>query len=138
MQSLGNISIDKKGHKKDNPEEGLTLIRTPHTKHNSNRGTKNFFRDNTLVLLSILVLSAIGWIYYIPPSSPIAVVPFILLLTSIFSIITSYFGKKIHVFSTLFILIFLLMSYFIGFDLINALVLLSFIIGLSTLFNIKQ
>lgn len=138
MQNLGNISIDNKHHKKDKPEDSLTLIRTPHTKHNSNRGTKNFFRNNTFLFLSVLVLSGIGWVYYIPPSGPFAVVPFIILLTGICSLIASFFGKKIHLFTTLFVFLFLLMSYFIGFDVINALVLLSFIIGLSTLFKIKN
>lgn len=137
MQNLGNISIEGKNHKKDKPEEKLTLIRTPHTKHSSHRPTKQFLRKNKLIFLIILLAALTSWVYFIPPNSAFAVVPFIILLTSIFSMIASFVNKKFHVFSTLFIFLFLIMSYYVGFDIINILVLLSFIIGLSTLFKIK-
>lgn len=138
MQNLGNISIEGKKHKKENKEETLTLIRSPHAKHSSHRPTKKFFRSNKIWFLIILVSLLTAWIYFVPPNNSFAVMPFIVLLTSIFSLVFSFFGKKTHVFSTLFIFSFLIMSYFIGFDVINTLVLLSFIIGLSTLFKIKK
>lgn len=137
MQTLGNITIENKNKKNDKQEEGLTLIRTPHTKHSSHRGTKNFLRNNKLLFLVILLACLGCWIYFIPPNNAFAILPFILLLTSVFSILASFAGTKFHVFSTLFIFLFLVMSYFIGFDVINTLVLLSFIIGLSTLFRIR-
>ncbi|HRN71433.1 MAG TPA: hypothetical protein PLS49_09740 [Candidatus Woesebacteria bacterium] len=139
MQNLGNISVPSKNHKKENKKQTLTLIRTPHSdKHSTYRPAKKFLRNNKIWFMLLLIGGLIVWVYFIPPNNSFAVIPFILLVTTIISLLFSFFGKKIHVFSTLFVLVFLFMCYFIGFDIINTLVLLSFIIGLSTLFRIKD
>lgn len=138
MQNLGNITIPDKTHKhKEKKESTTVIVNQPKTRHTTNRTGKAFMRTHRYILVFILLGVLAAWIYFIPPSNSLAVIPFILLMTSILSILTSYFGRKIHVFSTIFVFSFLLMSYSIGFDLINTLVLLSFIIVLSTLFKTK-
>lgn len=138
MQELGNISISGKHKKKENAEQTLTLVSKPHTKHSSKRSNKLFLHNNRILFIVILIGILAAWIYFIPPSNSWAVYAFIVVLTCIFSIITSFLGTKIQYFSTLFIFLFLIMSYIIGFDIINTLVLLSFIIGLSTLFKLNN
>lgn len=135
MQDLGNISIPSKNPQRERKDSSTVLMSQPKSKHSSHRSNRRFFINHKYSFLILLISILVGWIYYVPPSNDFAVLAFILLITGIFSILFSHFGQKAHVFSTFFIFIFLLMSYFIGFDLINTLVLLSFIIGLSTLFK---
>src|SRR5690606_21452616 len=121
--------------RKEKQDTSTVLMSQPKTRHTSSRSNRQILINHKYTFLIVLIGILVGWVYYIPPSNDFAVLAFILLITSIFSIITSHFGQKVHVFSTLFICSFLLMSYYIGFDLINTLVLISFIIGLSTLFK---
>ena len=136
-KTLGNIPLPEQ-HNKNRDHEKAPLIHTPRSSHSTNRTHKVFFRDNKYIFLLLLICILVSWVYFVPPATPLAVIPFILLLTSIFFITASVFNTKIQFFSTLFFLLFLSLSYLIGFDLINTIVLLSFIIGLSTLFREKQ
>jgi len=135
-QTLGNISLPNQ-NKKNRDQEKAPLIHTPKSTHSTHRTQKAFLRDNRIGFLLLLIGFMGAWVYFVPPATPLAVIPFILVLTSIFFILSSFFNAKIQFFSTLFFLLFLSLSYLIGFDLINTIVLLSFIIGLSTLFREK-
>ncbi len=139
MQNLGNLTIPDKHQKhKEKQESSTVIVNQPKTRHTTNRAVRSSIRTHRYMFIFILMGILAAWIYFIPPSNSMAVITFIVLTTSIFSLIASYFGQKMHTFSTIFVFSFLLMSYSIGFDIINTLVLLSFIIVLSTLFKTSK
>lgn len=78
-------------------------------------------------------------IWKIPPSSPILVFGVIGLVTAIVTVITSLFKRpKLTIMVASFATLFLSMTYLVGFDIMNTILLISFIIALSQLIPIKK
>ena len=134
-KSLGSIAIPGKTKQKFETHT-RTLIPITQKKHNIERTKTLFVRNNKLLLLFGLAVIIILWIYFIPPVNILTVGPIIILLT-VFVILLTDFNKKLQIFSTIFTLVLLTLSYTVGFDLISTTILLSFIIVLSTLFKIE-
>ena len=86
------------------------------------------------IVTEIVLISAI--IFFVPPVNQTFIFVLIILVTGLAYSITVFLGKKTQILSTIFVFILLVLSYFIGFDLINTILLASFIIGLSMLFKI--
>ncbi len=133
-KSLGNIAMPGRKIQKSEPHT-RTLIPVPHKKRNIVRSKTLFVRNNKLLFLTGLLIIITLWIYFIPPINIFTIAPVILFLTLFVSLFTD-FNKKLQIFSTIFIFLFLTISYLVGFDLISTTILLSFIIVLSTLFKI--
>lgn len=86
-----------------------------------------------LTIITLILLIG-GYLVYIPPTSLFIVVPLILLICIVLFLITGLFAKKkFQILVTLFCGVFLLMNTLIGFDLINTILLLSFIIAIGFL-----
>jgi len=80
----------------------------------------------------VLILSLLLW--KVPPSNMIIITFFIVITTLIVFFATGLFRyKPIQLIMTLFTPLVMILSYVIGFDIINTLLLLSFIIALSKL-----
>ncbi len=134
-KSLGNISLPGKTKQKTDTDT-RTLVPIPRKKRSLDRSKKLFMKSNKLWFLLGLLATITLWIYFIPPVHLIAIVPLIFFLT-MFVLLLADFNKKLQLFSTVFTLLFLSISYTVGFDIISTIILLSFIIVLSTLFKIE-
>lgn len=132
---LGSIAIPGK-HKPKNENHTPTLVPHLKKKRNSERTKVLFIRNNKLFFLAGLLGIIAVWIYFIPPANLFAIFPIILFIT-LFILLLTDFNKKLQIFTTLFTFLFLMISYTVGFDLISTIILLSFIIVLSTLFKIE-
>ena len=106
-----------------------------HKTHKSIRSITNLWRTATLLTEMAAIFSLV---FFIAPSNIVYIISLILLITALSYTATFFLGKKTQILIAIFIFAFLSISYYIGFDLINTLLLASFIIGLSQLFRIKQ
>jgi len=87
------------------------------------------------LVVGFLLLSLGIMTWFVPPANLIIISFYILLITSIAFIIATYVRSyKKRFIITLFPFAAFWMSYFIGFDLINTILLLSFIIVVATFF----
>ncbi len=75
---------------------------------------------------------------FIPPSNPLVVICVVAIATSIVYTTTSFLKRpKLTIIFTSFTLLFLVITYLVGFDIMNTILLLSFIIALSQLIPTK-
>src|SRR3989344_4468126 len=115
-------------------EKGAILDRASgHKTHKSLRKTGNMMR---LIFLIVEIGAILTLIFFIVPNIIFTVI-LILLITMLAYTVTYFLGKKVQILTSIFVFTFLSISYYVGFDLINTLLLASFIIGLSQLFRIK-
>ena len=105
-----------------------------HKTHKNLRKTGNMWRTVTLFTEIVLIFTLI---FFIAPTNIVYIISLILLFTAFSYTVTFFLGKKARILTAIFVFAFLSISYYIGFDLINTLLLASFIIGLSQLFRIK-
>ena len=105
-----------------------------HKTHKNLRKTGNMWRTVTLFTEIVLIFTLI---FFIAPTNIVYIISLILLFTALSYTVTFFLGKKARILTAIFVFTFLSISYYIGFDLINTLLLASFIIGLSQLFRIK-
>ena len=106
---------------------------TRHKTHKSLRKAGNLLR---LIFLIVEIGAILTLIFFIVPNIIFTIV-LILLITMLAYTVTYFLGKKVQILTSIFVFTFLSISYYVGFDLINTLLLASFIIGLSQLFRIK-
>jgi hypothetical protein len=132
-RSLGNITMPGKTKPKFETHT-RTLIPVPQKKRNLDRTKTLFVRNNKLLFLTGLLIIITLWIYFIPPINVFTIAPVIIFIT-LFILLLTGFNKKLQIFATIFIFLFLTISYSVGFDIISTTILLSFIIVLSTLFK---
>ena len=104
-----------------------------HKTHKSLRKAGNLMR---LIFLIVEIGAILTLIFFIVPNIIFTII-LILLITMLAYTVTYFLGKKVQILNAIFVFAFLSISYYIGFDLINTLLLASFIIGLSQLFRIK-
>ncbi|OGK38549.1 hypothetical protein A3F03_03305 [Candidatus Roizmanbacteria bacterium RIFCSPHIGHO2_12_FULL_41_11] len=87
-----------------------------------------------LVGLALLIVFLIVYAYYVPPQNLFLVLPFILFLSIAIYIMTSFFlNIKIRQLTTLAVFLFFLINYWVGFQILNTILLVCFIIGLAIL-----
>ncbi|PIT89302.1 MAG: hypothetical protein COU27_01050 [Candidatus Levybacteria bacterium CG10_big_fil_rev_8_21_14_0_10_36_7] len=105
----------------------------------SNR--QNYFRAKRLkpfILLGLIAILIIT-IVFLPPLNILAVSGFIILTTITANIAASYFkSKRKRFIVTSFVFSAMVLSYYIGFDIVNTILLLSFIIVATKLFPQKK
>lgn len=132
-KALGKIQIPiKNPHKFET--QTPSLVSLPSRKHSSKKRSLIKMRKHWVIIGLCTVIA--GWIYFVPPTSILTVFPLVFFLTLIVFYISA-FNRKLQVFSSLFVFLLLAISFFTGFDIISTLLLLSFIIVLSTLFNVE-
>ncbi len=105
-----------------------------HKTHKSQRKIGNMWR---LIFFFVEISLISILIFFFPPANILFIVSLIILITALSYTITFFLGKTAQILIAIFVFLFLSISYYIGFDLINTLLLASFIIGLSQLFKIK-
>ncbi|QQS43787.1 hypothetical protein IPM65_06655 [Candidatus Roizmanbacteria bacterium] len=105
----------------------------------SRRLLNHTFTDlKPFILIGLSVLLGL-LLWKIPPSNIIIISFFIVITTLIVFLITSFFQyRPVQLVMTLFTPLVLALSYFVGFDIINTLLLLSFIIALTKLILMKD
>lgn len=88
-----------------------------------------------MILSIVCSLGAFYMLYYVRPSSFIYSVWIFILLISVatWGVAYRFFGKKIALLSAAFVIMFFTMNYLAGFQLINTMLLVSFIIGVGLL-----
>ncbi|MBP7967346.1 hypothetical protein KAZ66_03665 [Candidatus Woesebacteria bacterium] len=90
----------------------------------------------SLIMFIFITILTFLYVWFIPPFNMLVIIPFIFLLTSAIYIGAGFFlKKKYQVLCAVFVASFLLLNGLIGFDLINTILLLSFIIAVSFLFK---
>lgn len=97
---------------------------------------KRILRKIPLDFKLIAILFLIGMLgysfYFIPPMNIVVVIGIILLATLITYLISSYFvAKKFQYIAAFSLFLFLFINYLVGFDILNTVLLVSFIIGLA-------
>jgi hypothetical protein len=109
--------------------------------HHSNtklQPARTWRRHSLFIRLMLTLLSMIGialWITFLTPSHILFVFPFIILCSYFVYMTTGFINRRLQIYSTLFVFFLLIINYIVGFDLLNTVLLLSFIIGLSLLFK---
>lgn len=89
-------------------------------------------------IVTLLLLGAtFGILFYIPPSNIFIILGYVILIAACAFIVSAHFtkNKSTHILASLFIAAFLLSNLIAGFNLLNTLLLLSFIIGVRLLFR---
>lgn len=82
----------------------------------------------------ILFLATLSLFYFFPPTNIWIVITGIGVFSTFITLLTSYFVKSPYYFLIgIFIVLFLIMNYFVGFQILNTILLLSFIIGVIVL-----
>ncbi len=105
----------------------------------SRRLLNHTFTDLKPIILTVLILLLGLLLWKIPPSNIIIISLFVVITTLIVFFTTGFFRyKPIQLVMTLFTPLFFALSYLVGFDIINTLLLLSFIIALSKLILMKD
>ena len=99
---------------------------------------KRFLRkipvDLTLISIILLGFLLAAIVFFVPPTHFVIVFAMIVISTYIVYLGASYFViKKFQYIAALSIFLFLLINYLVGFDLINTILLLSFIIGMTVI-----
>ena len=86
------------------------------------------------ISLFLLIGAVIAYVWFVPPLSLFTILPFIVLISStVFLIAGIVTTHKLQILITVFCGVFLLMNAIIGFDLINTILLVSFIIAIGFL-----
>ena len=88
-------------------------------------------------ITTLLLAASAGVLLYIPPMNIFIVAGYIVLLSVCVWVISQLFAKNkaTHILAPLFVALFLLSNFIAGFNLLNTLLLLSFIIGVRLLFR---
>jgi hypothetical protein len=91
--------------------------------------------DLKLISIIPLIIGLICIVLFLP-NKPIYVILFTILLSGFSYLVSSYFVRqKYQILISLFILLFLTINYIVGFEIINTLLLASFIIGMAKIFK---
>jgi|GEM_PF-1977618 len=91
------------------------------------------------MLLFFLILGSTVMVWFVPPAHISVIILFIFMVTMISYLASTYvFSKKRQIMITSFVLLSLILSAILGFELLNTLLLLSFIIVVAKLFPNKQ
>ena len=86
------------------------------------------------VLIGLFILIFL-YIKLISPTTITVIVPLVILVSITTYYFTSWFSKRVQILTTLFIFTFFILNVFVGFDLINTILLLSFIITVAIFFK---